>query len=208
MNTDKKPIEKLHPLYQTYTPTHLKNVNLKVDQNTESKYEMLDLIQNILYSTDHKTLYSVLYVDNTGYVWSCFRDRNGCYECFKQQELWENTTDGNLTHSGRVKHICVSKIIIIGSDNGLSPGRRQAIWINAGILLTGSLGINFSEILIEINTFTFKNMDLKMSSAKWRLFRLDLNELTPGQGEAADWSQTRHTVATGLPSWWCVILSH
>ena len=30
---------------------------------------------------------------------------------------------------------------IIGSDNGLSPGRRQAIiWTNAGILLIGSLG--------------------------------------------------------------------
>ena len=32
-----------------------------------------------------------------------------------------------LTHLGRVTHICVSKLIIIGSDNGLSPGRRQAI---------------------------------------------------------------------------------
>ena len=32
-----------------------------------------------------------------------------------------------LTHWGRVTHICVSKLNIIGSDNGLSPGRRQAI---------------------------------------------------------------------------------
>ena len=41
-----------------------------------------------------------------------------------------------LTHRGRVTHICVSKLTIIGSDNGLSPGRRQAnIWTNAGILL-------------------------------------------------------------------------
>ena len=32
-----------------------------------------------------------------------------------------------LTHSGRVTHICVGKLIIIGSDNGLSPDRRQAI---------------------------------------------------------------------------------
>ena len=46
-------------------------------------------------------------------------------------------------------HICVSELIIIGSDNGLSPGRRQAIiWINAGILFIGPLEINFSEILI------------------------------------------------------------
>ena len=83
-----------------------------------------------------------------------------------------------LTHWGRVTHKCVSKIIIIGSDNGSSPGRLQAInWTNAGILLIGPLGINFSEILIEINIFPLKKMHLKMSSAKRRLFRLDLNEL-------------------------------
>ena len=34
-------------------------------------------------------------------------------------------------------HICVHKLSIIGSDNGLSPARRPAIiWTNAGILLT------------------------------------------------------------------------
>ena len=44
-----------------------------------------------------------------------------------------------LTHWGRVTHICVSKLSIIGSDNGLSPDRRQAIiWTNAGILLIGT----------------------------------------------------------------------
>ena len=56
-----------------------------------------------------------------------------------------------LTHWGRVTHICVSKLISIGSDNGLSPNRRQAIiWTNAGILLIGPMGTNFSEILNEI----------------------------------------------------------
>ena len=54
-----------------------------------------------------------------------------------------------LTHWGRVTHICVSKLAIIGSDNGLSPGLRQAIiWTNAGILLIWPQGINVSEILI------------------------------------------------------------
>ena len=48
-------------------------------------------------------------------------------------------------------HIYVNKLTIIGSDNGLSPGRRQAIiWTNAGMLLIGHLGTHFSEILIEI----------------------------------------------------------
>ena len=32
-----------------------------------------------------------------------------------------------LTHWGRVTHICVNNQNIIGSDNGLSPGWRQAI---------------------------------------------------------------------------------
>ena len=51
-----------------------------------------------------------------------------------------------LTHWGRVTHICVSKLTIIGSNNSLSPVRRQAIiWTNAGILLIGPLGTNFNE---------------------------------------------------------------
>ena len=85
----------------------------------------------------------------------------------------------SLTHWGRVMHICVSKQTGIGSDNGLSPGRRQAIiWTNAGILWIGPLGTNFSEIISEIHAFSFKKMHLKVSSAKWRLFCLGLNELT------------------------------
>ena len=71
------------------------------------------------------------------------------------------------------------KLTSIGSDNGLSPGRRQAIiWTNAGIFLIGPLGTNFSEILIEIHTFSFKKMHLKMSSEKWRPFCLGLHVLT------------------------------
>ena len=84
-----------------------------------------------------------------------------------------------LTHWGRVTHICVGKLTIIGPDNGLSPGRRQAImWTNAGILLIEHLGTNLSEILIKINTFSFKKMYLKMSSGNWRPFCFGLNMLT------------------------------
>ena len=82
----------------------------------------------------------------------------------------------HLTHWGRVMHICVSKQAIIGSDNDLSPGRRQAIiWTSAGILLMRPLGTNFSEILIEIYIYTFKKMHLKMSSGNWWPFCLGLN---------------------------------
>ena len=63
----------------------------------------------------------------------------------------------DLTHWGRVTQLCVVKLTIIDSDNGLSPGRRQAIiWTNAGILLIGPLGTNFIEILIGIQTFSLK----------------------------------------------------
>ena len=71
-----------------------------------------------------------------------------------------------LTHWGQVMHIWISKLNIIASDNGLSPGKHQAIiWTNDGILLTGPPGTNFSEIFSEIWTFSFKIMHLNMSSA-------------------------------------------
>ena len=84
-----------------------------------------------------------------------------------------------LTHWGRLMHICIGKLTIIGSDNGLSPGKCQTIiWNNAGISLIGHLGTDFSEILIEIYTFPFKKMYLKMLSRKWRPSCLGLNALT------------------------------
>ena len=54
-------------------------------------------------------------------------------------------------------HICVRKLTIIGSNNSLSPSRRQAIiYMRAGILSNGPLGRNLSEIFIEIHTFLFR----------------------------------------------------
>ena len=79
------------------------------------------------------------------------------------------------THWGRMMHVYLSKLTIIGSDNGLSPGRRQAIiWTNGGILLIWTLGTNFFS---EIHTFSFKKMHRKMLSGKWRPFCLGLNVL-------------------------------
>ena len=83
-----------------------------------------------------------------------------------------------LTHWGRVTHICVGKLSIIGSDNGLSPNRCQAIILtNAGILFIGTLGTNFSEISIEIYTFSWKFI-WKCRLEKWRPCCLGLNVLT------------------------------
>ena len=67
------------------------------------------------------------------------------------------TFSGGLTNWDRVTDICVRKLTISGSDNGLSPGRHQVIiWTNAGILLIQTLGTIFSEISSEIHTFSLK----------------------------------------------------
>ena len=77
-----------------------------------------------------------------------------------------------LTHWGRVTHICVGKVTIIGSDNGMSPGRRQAIiWTNTEILLIGPLGANFSELkqLIHFHSENaFENIVCEMASISSR----------------------------------------
>ena len=109
-----------------------------------------------------------------------------------------------LTHWGRVTHICVSKLTSIGSDSGLSPGRRQAIiWTNAWILLIGPLGTNVSEILIEIIIFSFMKMCLKVSSAKWRPFCLGLNVLINRRCPCL----RRHVCIIGAINW-CLLVPH
>ena len=76
----------------------------------------------------------------------------------------------SLTHWGRV-----SNLTIIGSYDGLALGKREAIiWTNAGILLIGPLGTNFSEIVIEMHTFPFKKMHGKMLSVNCGHFVLAL----------------------------------
>ena len=99
----------------------------------------------------------------------------------QQKSMLDKCTDLRLrylTHWGRDTYICVSVQVNIGSDNDLSPIRHKAIiWTNAGILSIGPLGTKFNEILIDICTLSFKKMHLKMLSAKWRPFCLDLNVL-------------------------------
>ena len=78
-------------------------------------------------------------------------------------------------------YIFAKKITIVGSEHGLSPGRRQAIfWTNARIVLIRTLGANLGEILSGIHAVSFKKMQkmhLKMSSVKWRQFSVGLNVL-------------------------------
>ena len=96
---------------------------------------------------------------------------------FLTKGIWMVKEDA-LTYWGRMMHICISKLTIIGSDNDLAPGQHQAIILtNARILLIWTLGTNFSEILSKTHAFSFKKMHLKMLSAKWGPFCLGLNVL-------------------------------
>ena len=71
-----------------------------------------------------------------------------------------------LIQWGRTTYICISKLTIIGSDNGLSPGRHQAIiWTIARILL------------------------MNASSAKWRPSCLGLIELSEHYSLDNGWLQ-------------------
>ena len=74
-----------------------------------------------------------------------------------------------LTHWTELPIYASENKAIIDSDSGLLPARRRAIiWTNECILLIWPLGINFIEIKIEIQIFSFKKMYLKMSSGKCR----------------------------------------
>ena len=74
-----------------------------------------------------------------------------------------------LTHFPWCRIYASVNRVSIGSDNGLSPARRQAItWNNAGLLSIAPLRTSFSEIWIQILNFALKKMRQKMLSAKWR----------------------------------------
>ena len=151
--------------------------------NSKSTLPKLLIIKPLwqLFNKIMNTNYVIILFYQRFIVWNCrpeyrFPLQTGIWWIIKFMASVPATN--TLTHWGRVTHICFSKLTIIGSGNGLSPGRRQAIiWTNSGILVIRTLGTNFSEILGEIHSFSFSKMHLKLSSAKWRLFGLGLNEL-------------------------------
>ena len=69
---------------------------------------------------------------------------------------------------GRVTHICVTKLNVIGSDNGyndLSPDQRSVIiWMNPGQLSIWPLGTNFSKLYTFIQENAFENVVWKMTA--------------------------------------------
>ena len=114
-------------------------------------------------SNKHDITYSVIDLDD-GFEWLVsilkYRVRSKKYAHVSMSIMFWCS---KVPHGGRVTHICVGNLTIIGPDNGLSRGRRQAIiWTNAVILLIGPWRTNFIEILISIHIFSFKKIHLKM----------------------------------------------
>ena len=110
---------------------------------------------------------------------------------------WTTTTVFDITHWGRATHICVGKLTVIGSENGLSPSRRQAImWTNAGLLSIGPLLTYFNEVLIKTQQFSLEKMHLNMSSAKRGLCCLGPNVLTEIQLQAVFTANNGNTVSS------------
>ena len=101
-------------------------------------------------------------------IYKHFHSRKCIWKCHLQNSNHFGLALDVLTHLPLVTHINASmNWVRIGSGNGLSPVRRQAItWTNAGLLPIGLMGTNFSEIQIRIPSFSFKKMHLKLSSAK------------------------------------------
>ena len=98
--------------------------------------------------------------------------------------------------------------VSIGSGNGLSPARRQATTrTNARLLPIGTLGTNFSEIRIEILTFSFKKMRLKISELAAILYKgswvkTDVDGRSSGwRGRRADKPKRSTDTETGKLQW-------
>ena len=138
--------------------------------------------------TSLAVVYSSVYLDanqrkhqssaSLAFVWGIHRDRwiprtkgqlrGKCFHLMTSSWMLQ----GTVTHLPLVPHINASvNRVSIGSDNGLSPIRHQAIIsTNAGLLTIGPLGITCSDILVKMQNFSFTKMHLKISSAKWRPF--------------------------------------
>ena len=119
----------------------------------------------------------LIYVNEYDKINETFQFQWTLYEQYRNADL--TLIIASFIHWSGVPHIGLNKLTIIGSDNGLSSGGRQAIILtNAGILLIGTLRTIFIEIWSEIHEFSFKKMHLEMWSVKWLQFCPGLNVLT------------------------------
>ena len=109
--------------------------------------------------------------------------------------LWQNTQ--LLTHLPMCHIFASVNWVDIGSDNGLSPIRHQAIiWSNSEILSVGPLGTNLSEILIKIQKiFIHENASEYVSFVTRQPF-------CPGGDELTDCGPVKKTWGGELGHYW------
>ena len=132
-----------------------RHINHKMEKDVEANYFRQSKISQLKRSFGWDNVFAKLAPNHCLKQWW-----SSCWHGYASNGHNELVT--LFTHWGRVTHISVSKLIIISSDDGLSPDRRQGIiWTNARKLLFGPPGTNFSEILIQIHTFSFNKMHLK-----------------------------------------------
>ena len=75
----------------------------------------------------------------------------------RRRVIYANNTMININPLRPSDEYMRRKLIIIALDNSLSPERRQDIfWTSVEILLIGQLGKNVNEMVIELQTFSFK----------------------------------------------------
>ena len=93
-------------------------------------------------------------------------------------------------------YVCVKKLTIICSENGLSPGRRQAIiWTNAGVLIIGPFGRKFQWNIYR-NSYmfwqydVFENVVWKMAAILSRLQCVKSFSITCGNRKWSDGTST------------------
>ena len=103
-----------------------------------------------------------------------------------------------LTHWGRVTHICISKIAIVGSDNGLAPARRH--YLNqCWNIVNWTLGNKFQWNLNR-NLYTF--IQENVFENVWKMAAiLSWPQCVKGNtGDAIDISHKSHNVPVPYPT--------
>ena len=113
---------------------------------------------------------------------------NTCHSCMIKCQRY-------LIHWDRVTHICISNTYQHWFRYWLVAWPVTSHYLNL-CWNTGPLRTNFSEILIQIYTFSLTKIRLKMSSVKWLPFSLCLNVLKSLLIEGNDLCRTDNLLAT------------
>ena len=122
-----------------------------------------------------------------------------------QNIIFQNTfVVPKFAYWGRVTHICASKLTTIGSDSGLSPGRRQVIiWTNAGILLirnTFQWNLRQNSYIFSQGN-AFENIAWKMSAILSLSQCVKLPCVTPPRRVSLDRQVCHHCLPRRLSLW-------